>query len=123
MSTSRILTYLSRLYQQVDLDTIDLSNLNRQFLFQKQHIKKSKAHVSYTYPLQLSFRSCRYPTYLLMIKSKVAKESALKFNPSANIISHHANIKDKEFSVEWFKGFDLVLNALDNLGKPDLKEM
>lgn len=47
---------------------------------------------------------------------KVAKESALKFNPSAIIISHHANIKDKEFSVEWFKGFDLVLNALDNLG-------
>ncbi|KAI8576590.1 hypothetical protein K450DRAFT_256340 [Umbelopsis ramanniana AG] len=73
----------------VDLDTIDLSNLNRQFLFQKQHIKKSKAHV--------------------------AKESALKFNPAANITSHHANIKDKEFSVEWFKGFDLVLNALDNL--------
>ncbi|KAH8556244.1 hypothetical protein BGW37DRAFT_5317 [Umbelopsis sp. PMI_123] len=73
----------------VDLDTIDLSNLNRQFLFQKQHIKKSKA--------------------------LVAKESALKFNSSANIISHHANIKDKEFSVEWFKGFDLVLNALDNL--------
>jgi ubiquitin-like 1-activating enzyme E1 B len=30
---------------KVDLDTIDLSNLNRQFLFQKQHIKKSKAHV------------------------------------------------------------------------------
>jgi len=73
----------------VDLDTIDLSNLNRQFLFQKQHIKKSKAHV--------------------------AKESALKFNPSANIISHHANVKDKEFSVAWFKGFDIVLNALDNL--------
>jgi molybdopterin/thiamine biosynthesis adenylyltransferase len=57
-----------------------------------------------------------------MIKLKVAKESALKFNPSANIISYHANIKDKEFSVEWFKGFDLVLNALDNLGKPDLME-
>ncbi|KAG2182557.1 hypothetical protein INT43_007488, partial [Umbelopsis isabellina] len=73
----------------VDLDTIDLSNLNRQFLFQKQHIKKSKAHV--------------------------AKESALRFNPSVNIVSHHANIKDKEFSIEWFKGFDLVLNALDNL--------
>ncbi|CAG8457443.1 10487_t:CDS:10 [Diversispora eburnea] len=66
-----------------------LSNLNRQFLFQKQHIKKSKA--------------------------QVARESALKFNPNVNIIAHHANIKDLKFNVEWFKGFDIVMNALDNL--------
>ncbi|KAF9551989.1 E1 ubiquitin-activating protein uba2 [Mortierella hygrophila] len=73
----------------IDLDTIDLSNLNRQFLFQKQHIKKSKAHV--------------------------AKESALAFNPDVNIVSRHQNIKEHEFSVDWFKSFDLVMNALDNL--------
>ncbi|RKP26161.1 hypothetical protein SYNPS1DRAFT_32806 [Syncephalis pseudoplumigaleata] len=78
-----------RRIEVVDLDTIDLSNLNRQFLFQKRHIKLSKANV--------------------------ARESALQFNPAVDIRSHHANIKDQQFDVNWFRGFDLVTNALDNL--------
>lgn len=73
----------------LDLDTIDLSNLNRQFLFQKQHIKKSKA--------------------------LVAKETASKFNPHVELEAYHANIKDAEFNVSWFGQFDIVFNALDNL--------
>jgi tRNA A37 threonylcarbamoyladenosine dehydratase len=44
---------------QIDLDTIDVTNLNRQFLFQRCHVGKAK--------------------------SEVAKESAMKFNPEANI--------------------------------------
>jgi hypothetical protein len=35
----------AKLITKVDLDTIDLSNLNRQFLFRLSHIKKSKALV------------------------------------------------------------------------------
>ncbi|KAK4958427.1 E1 ubiquitin-activating protein uba2 [Elasticomyces elasticus] len=73
----------------VDLDTIDLSNLNRQFLFRKQHIKKPKAFV--------------------------AKETASQFNPSVNIEAHHASIFDSQYDVEFFESFDLVFNALDNL--------
>ncbi|KAL9127691.1 MAG: hypothetical protein Q9217_003490 [Psora testacea] len=73
----------------VDLDTIDLSNLNRQFLFRLEHIKKSKA--------------------------LVAKESAAKFNPHIKLEAHHANIKDPQFNLDWFQKFDLVFNALDNL--------
>ncbi|KAJ1555454.1 E1 ubiquitin-activating protein uba2 [Nowakowskiella sp. JEL0078] len=78
-----------RTIELVDLDTIDLSNLNRQFLFQKQHINQSKA--------------------------KVAAEAALKFNPDVQITSHHSSIFDDHFNLEWFSNFDIVLNALDNL--------
>ncbi|KAK5947443.1 E1 ubiquitin-activating protein uba2 [Knufia obscura] len=73
----------------IDLDTIDLSNLNRQFLFRHEHIKKSKA--------------------------LVAKEVAQKFDPRAKLIAHHANIKDEQYNVEWFSGFKIVFNALDNI--------
>ncbi|KAI8839864.1 hypothetical protein BC829DRAFT_364690 [Chytridium lagenaria] len=73
----------------VDLDTIDLSNLNRQFLFRNKDIRKSKAHV--------------------------AREAALKFNPNVNILSHHSSIYEDQFDVTWFRSFNLVLNALDNL--------
>ncbi|PGH17094.1 hypothetical protein AJ80_04967 [Polytolypa hystricis UAMH7299] len=73
----------------IDLDTIDLSNLNRQFLFRYEHIKKSKA--------------------------LVAKDVASKFRPDVSLKAYHANIKDAEFNVEWFAAFDLVFNALDNL--------
>ncbi|PYI23094.1 hypothetical protein BO99DRAFT_376795 [Aspergillus violaceofuscus CBS 115571] len=73
----------------IDLDTIDLSNLNRQFLFRFEHIKKSKA--------------------------LVAKEVAHKFQPNAKLEAYHANIKDSQFNVDWFATFDIVFNALDNL--------
>ncbi|KAK4983734.1 E1 ubiquitin-activating protein uba2 [Elasticomyces elasticus] len=73
----------------VDLDTIDLSNLNRQFLFRNKDIKKSKA--------------------------LVAKETAGRFNPNVNIVAYHSNIRDPQFSISFFASFALVFNALDNL--------
>ncbi|KAI0646080.1 hypothetical protein C8Q79DRAFT_960915 [Trametes meyenii] len=73
----------------LDLDTIDLSNLNRQFLFRKKDIKQSKA--------------------------LVAARTASAFNPNVRITPIHGNIKEPQFDVAWFRGFDIVLNALDNL--------
>ncbi|KAF7327636.1 Ubiquitin-like modifier activating enzyme 2 [Mycena kentingensis (nom. inval.)] len=73
----------------LDLDTIDLSNLNRQFLFRKKDVKQSKA--------------------------LVAAQTAAPFNPNVQITPIHGNIKEPQYDVEWYKQFDIVLNALDNL--------
>ncbi|THV44417.1 hypothetical protein BGAL_0649g00060 [Botrytis galanthina] len=91
----------------VDLDTIDLSNLNRQFLFRHEHIKKSKALVGFLVMAEFG--------YVLMRSLQVAKDAAHKFNPKVRLEAHHANIKDSQFNVDWFKGFTMVFNALDNL--------
>lgn len=72
----------------IDLDTIDVSNLNRQFLFQKQHVGKSKANV--------------------------ARESAIEFNPKAKIKAYHDSITSPDYDVNFFQKFAVVLNALDN---------
>lgn len=45
----------------------------------------------------------------------MAREAAQVFNPNVKIIPYFANIKDNQFNLEWFRGFTLVFNALDNL--------
>ncbi|XP_026435875.1 SUMO-activating enzyme subunit 2-like [Papaver somniferum] len=73
----------------IDMDTIEVSNLNRQFLFRKSHVGQSKA--------------------------KVARDAVLRFRPQINITPYHANVKDPDFNVDFFKQFNVVLNGLDNL--------
>ncbi|EKV15800.1 Ubiquitin-like activating enzyme (UbaB), putative [Penicillium digitatum] len=73
----------------IDLDTIDLSNLNRQFLFRHEHIKKSKA--------------------------LIAKEVAQKFRSDTKLEAYHANVMDAQFNISWFGSFNVVFNALDNI--------
>ncbi|XP_063243437.1 SUMO-activating enzyme subunit 2 [Bacillus rossius redtenbacheri] len=72
----------------VDMDTIEVSNLNRQFLFQKKHVGQPKAIV--------------------------ARESALRFNPNANIEAIHDSIIGEKYGDAFFRKFDIVMNALDN---------
>ncbi|CAE7256111.1 uba2 [Symbiodinium sp. KB8] len=73
----------------IDLDTIDVSNLNRQFLFRSIHVHQPK--------------------------SVVAKDVVSKFNPDAQVTAHHGNIKDAKFGMDYFANFDIVMNALDNV--------
>ena len=67
---------------QIDLDTIDVTNLNRQFLFQKCHVGMSK--------------------------SKVARESCLTFVPDAKVEAIHDSIMIPEYGVTFFKKFQMV---------------
>ncbi|XP_076264949.1 ubiquitin-like activating enzyme 2 [Rhynchophorus ferrugineus] len=72
----------------IDLDTIDVSNLNRQFLFRKEHVGKPKA--------------------------VVARESILVHNPDVKIKAYHDSVLSSDYGVNFFKKFNIVLNALDN---------
>lgn len=73
---------------QVDMDTIEISNLNRQFLFRKRHVGKSKA--------------------------ETAAEAVRSFCPEAEIVTLQNNVKESMFDMAFMKSFDIVLNGLDN---------
>lgn len=78
--------------KMIDLDTIDVSNLNRQFLFNKTHINQSKSLVS----------------------AKVASDLFANGRSDLNITPIHGSILSTDYDVEYFKSFSLVINALDN---------
>ncbi|MFH4975349.1 hypothetical protein AB6A40_002058 [Gnathostoma spinigerum] len=72
----------------IDLDTIEVSNLNRQFLFRREHVGKSKA--------------------------ATAAESVSAFAKDVKIVYHYDSIVSEKYSVDFFQQFTVVLNALDN---------
>ena len=74
----------------VDLDVIDLSNLNRQFLFSREHIGKPKA-------------------------TTAAEVAVRRYAPDAVVEAFHTDVQDERFSIAFYQSFDLVINALDNL--------
>ena len=70
----------------LDLDNIDVSNLNRQFLFRPHHVGQSKAHV--------------------------AAQVVTSYRPGVHITPIQQPVQT--FGVEEFRPFDVVFNALDN---------
>lgn len=71
----------------IDMDTIDLSNLNRQFLFRTKDIGKSKA--------------------------VVAAEFVNRKVPGCNVIPHHKKIQD--FDEDYYRMFHVVMCGLDSI--------
>lgn len=75
----------------MDLDTIDLSNLNRQFLFRQKDIKQPKASTAVNAVQQFNF-----------FRTK--------------LIPYQSSIYDTDqFPVSWFAQFEIFFNALDNI--------
>jgi len=71
----------------IDMDTIDISNLNRQFLFRQQDVGKPKA--------------------------TVAAEFINKRIPGARVKPHFKKIQD--FDEDFYRGFNLVIAGLDSI--------
>ena len=71
----------------VDLDTIDVSNLNRQFLFRREHVGKPKA--------------------------ELAAEAAKRLNADMKVSFLCENVKN--FDHSFVAQFDVVMSALDNI--------
>ncbi|MFH4983487.1 hypothetical protein AB6A40_010196 [Gnathostoma spinigerum] len=69
------------------MDTIDISNLNRQFLFRESDVGKSKAVVAASF-----------------VNSRIA---------DINVIAHNCRIQDKDDN--FYRSFDIILCGLDSI--------
>lgn len=71
----------------IDMDQIDISNLNRQFLFREKDVGKSK--------------------------SEVAAEFINNRVPGVHVIAHNCRIEEK--SIDFYRQFNIVIAGLDSI--------
>lgn len=91
--------------QVIDLDTIDVSNLNRQLLFRSHHVGHPKCTVA-----------CQVATEMVPPLPPTETDMEATSLQPVQYLAHHGNICDtSKFNVPFVQQFDLVLNALDNV--------
>lgn len=91
----------------IDLDTIDVSNLNRQLLFRGQHVGMPKCTVA-----------CQVAADMVPTSTSDTGSNQQRQQQQQPILykAHHGNVCDNsKFNVAFVKAFSLVLNALDNV--------
>jgi ubiquitin-activating enzyme E1 C len=71
----------------IDLDNIDISNLNRQFLFRMADVGRGKA--------------------------EVAAEFIMKRVPGCRVVPYHKRIE--EFDTDFYRQFKVIISGLDNI--------
>jgi ubiquitin-activating enzyme E1 C len=71
----------------IDMDTIDLTNLNRQFLFREKDINKNKA--------------------------VVVAEFVMNRCPGVEVIPHVCRVQKLDYS--FYKKFNVIIGGLDNI--------
>ena len=81
----------------IDLDTIDVSNLNRQFLYNKTHVGKSKAVVAAEISIE-----------------RFAHHDPLTKKPLSIIEPIHDSILNLKYDRQFYQQFTFIINALDN---------
>eukprot|EP00535_Pseudo-nitzschia_heimii_P002246 CAMPEP_0197186306 /NCGR_PEP_ID=MMETSP1423-20130617/13649_1 /TAXON_ID=476441 /ORGANISM="Pseudo-nitzschia heimii, Strain UNC1101" /LENGTH=713 /DNA_ID=CAMNT_0042637579 /DNA_START=102 /DNA_END=2243 /DNA_ORIENTATION=+ len=117
-----------RRIQVIDLDTIDVSNLNRQLLFRGRHVGMPKCTVACEVaatmvpPLDLpsdredSTAPTSATTSATTNDDAATDSSSVDKIPDVSYQAHHGNVCDtSKFNVPFIKKFDLVVNALDNV--------
>ncbi|XP_026191058.1 SUMO-activating enzyme subunit 2 [Cyclospora cayetanensis] len=109
----------------VDLDTVDITNLNRQFFFRKAHVGMSKAQV-------LASACSKLFTQQQLLKigaaaaaagtqpatqecSAAAEDELVSGDRIYGLLGMRGNIMSACFTVSFVSSFDIVFAALDNL--------